>query len=172
MKNTLILTLILCSLSALSQKKIETKPTTNCQIATIQRDSVMVKLKEYPTQLKMLEAFQKQLQSEYDFKKLELETKVKNYQENEKSFTDGQKQEKVQDLQKLDEELKRFGQEAEQKLLKKEQELLQPMNEKIFKAIETVAIKQGYMQILDRKSVYFSLTACDATKMVIEESNK
>ncbi len=48
---------------AFSQKKIETKSTT-CQIATIQRDSVMVKLKEYPTQVKILEDFQKQLQSE------------------------------------------------------------------------------------------------------------
>ena len=46
---------------AFSQKKTETKPTT-CQIATIQRDSVLVKLKDYPTQVKMLEAYQKQLQ--------------------------------------------------------------------------------------------------------------
>ncbi len=154
-----------------SQKKQEPKPTT-CQIATIQRDSVLVKLKEYPTQVKMLEAYQKQLQSEYDFKKLELDTKVKDYQENEKTNSDAQKQEKAQELQKLDEELKRFSQEAEQKLLKKEQELLQPMNDKINKAIEAVAFKQGYAQIMDRKSVYFSLAVCDATKLVIEEANK
>jgi outer membrane protein len=155
----------------LSQKKQETKPTF-CQIATIQRDSVLVKLKEYPTQVKMLEAFQKQLQSEYDFKKLELDTKVAEYQEKEKTFSDAQKQEKVQVLQKLDDDLKKYSQEAEQELMKKEQELLQPMNEKINKAIEEVAAKQGYQQVMDRKSVYFSLALCDATKLVIDEANK
>ena len=161
----------LFSLPVFSQKKQETKPTS-CQIATIQRDSVLVKLKEYPTQVKMLEAYQKQLQSEYDFKKLELDTKVKNYQENEKAYSDAQKQEKVQELQNLDGDLKKYSQEAEQKLLKKEQELLQPMNDKINRAIEAVALKQGYAQIMDRKSVYFSLPVCDATKLVIDEANK
>ena len=147
------------------------KPTFR-QISTILRDSVVVKLKEYPTQVKMLEAYQKQLQSEYDFKKLELDTKVKNYQDNEKAYNDAQKQEKVQELQNLDADLKKYSQEAEQKLFKKEQELLQPMNDKINMAIEAVANKQGYAQIMDRKSVYFSLPVCDATKLVIEEANK
>lgn len=154
-----------------TQKKQESKPII-CQIATIERDSVLVRLKEYPTQVKMLEAYQKQLQSEYDFKKLELDTKVKEYQDNEKTNSDAQKQEKARELQKLDEELKRFSQDAEQKLLKKEQELLQPMNDKINRAIEAVALKQGYSQIMDRKMVYFSLLVCDATKQVIDEANK
>jgi outer membrane protein len=167
----LILTMMQSSMIIFSQKKQESKPTS-CQIATIQRDTVLVKLKEYPTQVKMLEAYQKQLQSEYDFKKLELDTKVKNYQDNEKAYNDAQKLEKVQELQNLDTDLKKYSQEAEQKLLKKEQELLQPMNDKINKAIEAVATKQGYTQIMDRKSVYFSLPVCDATKLVIEEANK
>jgi outer membrane protein len=171
MKNTLTLIIILLSLKAFSQKKTETKPTT-CQIATIQRDSVLVKLKDYPTQVKMLEAYQKQLQSEYDFKKLEFDTKVKNYQENEKAYTDVQKQEKVQELQNLDTDLKKYSQEAEQKLMKKEQDLVQPMNDKISKAIEAVATKQGYQQVIDKKSAYFSIAACDATVLVIEEANK
>ncbi len=171
MRIILLVLTISIAISSFSQKKQEPK-STSCQIATIQRDSVLVKLKEYPTQVKMLEAFQKQLQSEYDFKKLELDTKVAEYQEKEKTFSDAQKQEKVQELQKLDEDLKKYSQEAEQELMKKEQELLQPMNEKINKAIEAVAAKQGYQQIMDRKSVYFSLALCDATKLVIDEANK
>jgi outer membrane protein len=171
MKNTITVITLLASLNAIAQKKQESKPTT-CQIATIERDSVMVKLKDYPTQVKMLEAYQKQLQSEFDFKKLELDTKVKDYQEKEKSLTETQKQEKVQELQKLDDELRKFNQEAEQKLLKKEQELLQPLNQKMEKAIEAVALKQAYSQIIDRKFLYFSLPVCDATKLVIEEANK
>jgi len=171
MKKLYILLIIgFLSFQVFSQKKQEIKPTT-CQIATIQRDSVLVKLKDYPTQVKMLEAYQKQLQSEYDFKKLEFDTKVKNYQDNEKSYTDVQKQEKVQELQNLDTDLKKYSQEAEQKLMKKEQDLVQPMNDKISKAIEAVATKQGYQQVIDKKSAYFSIAACDATVLVIEEAN-
>jgi len=156
---------------AFTQKKQETKQT-NCQIATIQLDSVLVKLREYPTQVKILEAYQKQLQSEYDFKKLELDTKVKNYQDNEKAYNDAQKQEKVQEIQTLENDLKKFGQEAEKKLLKKEQELLQPMYDEINKAIESVAVKNGYQQIIDKKNTYYSITTCDVTTSVTEEANK
>jgi Skp family chaperone for outer membrane proteins len=46
------------------------------------------------------------------------------------------------------------------------------MNDKINKAVESVALKQGYLQIIDKKLTYFSLPACDATKLVIDEANK
>ena len=159
------------SMHVLAQKKQEPKPSS-CQFATISRDSVLVKLKEYPTQVKMLEAYQKQLQSEYDFKSLELETKLSEYQSQEKSYSEEQKQLKMQELQTMDAELKKFSQEAEQKMMKKEQELLQPMNDKISKAIEAVAVQQGYAQVLDKKFFYFSIAACDATNLVIAEANK
>jgi outer membrane protein len=120
----------------------------------------------------MLEAYQKQLQSEYDFKKLEFDTKVKNYQENEKAYTDVQKQYKVQELQNLDADLTKYSQEAEQKLMKKERELLQPMYDEINKAIESVATKNGYQQVIDQKNTYYSITSCDVTTLVIEEANK
>ena len=156
--------------SSNAQKKPDLKPQL-CQIATIQRDSVLVKLKEYPAQVKMLEAYQKQLQSEYDFKKLELDTRLAEYQEKESTFSEEQKQEKIAELQRMNEELNAFSQSAEQKLMEKEQELLRPMNERIDKAIETVAQKKGYHQMVDRKMVYFSLSACDATREVITEAN-
>ncbi len=171
MKLLFIAVIMVYSVQVFSQKKQETKSIT-CQIASIQRDSVLVNLKEYPVQVKILEAFQKQLQSEFEFKQLELDAKVKDYQEKEKIFTETQKQEKIQELQNSDNELKKFKQEAQQKLQQKEQELLLPMNEKINKAIEAVALKKAYTQIIDRKFVYFSLPACDATQLVIEEANR
>jgi Skp family chaperone for outer membrane proteins len=72
----------------------------------------------------------------------------------------------------MDEELKSFSKDAEKKLFQKETTLLQPMNDKINKAVESVALKQGYLQIIDIKLTYFSLPACDATKLVIDEANK
>ena len=143
-----------------------------CQVATIQRDSVLVKLKEYPTQLRILEAYQKQLQSEFEFKKLEFDTKIADYQAKENSFSDQQKQEKIAELQKMDDDLNKFRKDAEQKMFQKEQELLTPMSNKIDKAIANVAVRQGYTQVLDAKNTYYSLPVCDATQLVIEEANK
>ena len=154
-----------------SQKKQETKAIT-CQTATIQRDTILVKLKEYKTQVSLLEAFQKQLQSEFDYKKLEFDTKLKDYQEKESTFSAADKESIVNELQKMDGELKKFNTEAEQKLMKKEQELLQPMNDKINAAINAVAMREGFFQVIDKKSVYFSKSVCDATQLVIEEANK
>jgi outer membrane protein len=171
LKINFVLLFLLFSFESFSQKKQETK-TITCQTATIQRDSILVKLKEYKTQVSLLEAFQKQLQSEFDFRKLEFDTKLKDYQEKESTFSAAVKESIVNELQKLDGELKKFNTEAEQKLAKKEQELLQPMNDKINAAIDAVALREGYFQVIDKKSVYFSKAVCDATQLVIEEANK
>jgi hypothetical protein len=47
-------------------KKAEIKPVS-CSIATLQFDTVLVKLKDYNTQLKIAENYKKQLQSEYEW---------------------------------------------------------------------------------------------------------
>jgi outer membrane protein len=174
MKGIKFLTLaVLCFLTVtiFSQKKVEQK-TIQCLVGTIQRDSVLVKLKEYEPAVKIQEAYQKQLNAEYDMKKLELETKLKEYGEKQATFTEEKKQSKQQELQKMDNELQKFGQEAQQKLVQKEQELVAPLNDKIAKAIELVAAKYGYTHIADKKNFYYVSSAFDVTKLVVEEANK
>jgi outer membrane protein len=170
MNKVLFLMIVFNSFFCFSQKK----PTINsqCLLATIQRDSVLVKLKEYSSAIKMQEAFQKQLQSEFDFKKLELDTKIKEYQEKEKTLTEDQKKEQVALIQKLDGELQKFSQEAKERLAAKERELMQPMDFKINKAIERVAAAFGYKQIIEKKICYYASADCDATQQVITEANK
>jgi outer membrane protein len=167
----LFLVLFFSAQFAFTQNKQVVKLSV-CQTATIQRDSVLVKLKEYKTQVSLLEAFQKQLQSEFDYRKLEFETKLKDYQEKESTFSAIVKEAIMSELQKLDDELKKFNAEAERKLMKKEQDLLQPMNDKINAAIDAVALREGFVQVIDKKFVYFSKAVCDATQLVIEEANK
>jgi outer membrane protein len=165
------LTTLFISLSALGQKK-SANNSISCQIATIQRDTVLVRLKEYPAQVKILEAYQKQLQAAYEFKKLEFDTKLKDYQEQEASLTDEQKQSNVLELQNMDNELKKFSQEANDNLVKKQQELLLPMNDEINKAIIQVASEHGFLQVIDSKTCYYFDPKCDATQLVIDEANK
>jgi outer membrane protein len=171
MRSALLMVFIASASFLFSQSKNPAKLAA-CQTATIQRDSVLVKLKEYKTQVSLLEAFQKQLQSEFDYRKLEFDTKLKNYQEKESTFSVVVKEAIVSELEKMDEELKKFNSDGEQKLIKKEQELLQPMNDKINAAIDAVAVKEGYFHVIDKKFVYYSKSLCDATQLVIEEANR
>ncbi len=168
---TCFIVFLFFSFSLFSQKKSGIS-SFSCQTATIQRDTVLVKLKEYKTQVSLLEAFQKQLQSEFDYRKLEFDTKLKDYQDKESTFSLLVKESIMSELQKLDDDLKKFNAEAEQKLMKKEQELLQPMNDKINAAIDAVALREGFFQVIDKKFVYFSKAVCDATQLVVEEANK
>src|SRR5690606_40416765 len=103
---------------------------------------------------------------------LEFEQKLKDYQENEKKYTEEQKQAKFADLQKLDQDLNQLRTNANNQIAQKEKELLVPLNEKILKAIEIVAKAKGYSHITDRKNFYFVSPSFDVTQLVIEEANK
>lgn len=163
---------ILCVFSLASFAQKTTAASEPFKLGYINVDSVLVKLKEYPTQVKILEAYQKQLTAEFELKSLEFETKYKEFQEKEKTYAEDAKKAKVEELQKLDQELGKIRQEANQKIATKERELLVPLNEKILKAIEVVAKAKGYSHVTDRKNFYFALPGYDVTKAVTEEANK
>jgi outer membrane protein len=171
MKNLFtIIALTILSLGLFAQKSTAT--TEAIKLGYINVDSVLIKLKEYPTQVKILEAFQKQLTAEFEVKNLEFETKYKDFQEKEKSFSEDVKKSKIEELQTLDQELSKMRQDANQKIAQKERDLLVPLNEKIIKAIEIVAKAKGYSHITDRKNFYFVSPSFDVTAAVTEEANK
>ncbi len=168
-----VLFIMSISLITFAQKNAAPVTATETQkIGYINVDSVLIKLKDYPTQVKILEAFQKQLTAEFEVKNLEFETKYKEFQEKEKTYTEEQKKTKIEELQNLDQELNKLRQEANQKIAQKEKELLVPLNEKILKAIEIVAKAKGYSHITDRKNFYFASPSFDVTLQVTEEANK
>ena len=154
-----------------AQKKSEVAITTQ-KLGYILYDSVLVHVNSYSTQVKLNEAYQKQLNAEYEMKKLELETKLKEFGDKQATLSEEQKKAKQQELQKMDGDLQSFAQEAQKKLAQKEQELVAPLNEKISKAIEVVAAKYGYTHIADKKNFYYVSSAFDVTKLVVEEANK
>ena len=169
-KIALILIIQLVGLSVFAQKKTDNTPAQ--KLGYILYDSVLVHVNSYGTQVKLNEAYQKQLNSEYEMKKLELETKLKEFGEKQATLSEDQKKAKQQELQKMAGELQAFAQEAQKKLAQKEQELVAPLNEKIGKAIEAVAAKYGYTHIADKKNFYYVSSAFDVTKLVVEEANK
>jgi len=82
----------------------------------------------------------------------EYQSMVENYQNNEGSYDDLTKQDKIAEIQGLEQRLTTFQQSAQSSLQEKEQELLRPILEKAQNAIDKVAEKGKYTYILDSSS--------------------
>ena len=156
--------------SATAQKK--GKEVNAVQIAHITYDSILVNLKEYPKTVKLIEAYQKQLVSEFELKSLEFDAAVENYQSQESQLTEDERTNIIQKLQKMRAELNTLKEDFDKKIFAKEKELIIPLNAKIEKAINAVATKNGFSHVVEKKNFYFVLDSFDVTQLVIEEANK
>jgi outer membrane protein len=99
-----------------------------------------------------LQDYAKGLESQLISMQTEYQSMVENYQNNEESYDDLTKQDKIAEIQGLEQRLTTFQQSAQASLQEKEQELLQPILEKAQNAIDVVAEKGKYTYILDSSS--------------------
>ena len=171
LKGFVLALIIVYSSGVMAQKKANTSIiSTEQKVGVVNTDSVLMNLKEFPTQIKIMEAYQKQLAAELEVKTLEFETKLADYQN--KEISEKTKQQLLTDLQQLEQQIQQLKQSAQQKIAEKERELLVPLNSKIFTAIDAVAKRLEFTHIADSKNFYFVSPSFDLTKMVIEEANK
>ena len=161
----------ICSTAVFSQKKGKSESEHVQLIAHITYDSVLVNMQEYAKSVKLLEAYQKQLVSEFELKSLELDAAVDNYLSKEAKMTNEEKDEQAIKVQGMRKELEQLQNEFQQKLMRKEQELLAPLNEKIQAAITKVAKENGFSHIVEKRNFYFIDERLDATEMVIKAAN-
>ncbi len=107
-----------------------------------ERVSMQTTLQE---EISSLESHLMSMQTEY-------QSMVENYQNNEGSYDDLTKQDKIAEIQGLEQRLTTFQQSAQSSLQEKEQELLRPILEKAQNAIDEVAEEGKYTYILDSSS--------------------
>jgi outer membrane protein len=94
-------------------------------------------------------AYSKTLETQLKGMQGELETKYKDYQDNEKNWTELIKQTKQKELQDIQARIEAFQQSAQDDLEKKQNELLKPIIDKAKAAIEKVAKENQYTYIFD-----------------------
>lgn len=114
-----------------------------------ERDKAVEQLQDYA---KGLENQLMSMQAEY-------QSMIEDYQNNEASYDDLTKQDKIAEIQGLEQRITTFQQSAQTSLQNKEIELLKPIEEKAQNAINTVAEKGKYTYILDSSSgtlLYFN----------------
>ena len=102
--------------------------------------------------VEQLQDYAKGLESQLMSMQLEYQSMIEDYQNNEASYDDLTKQDKIAEIQGLEQRITTFQQSAQSSLQNKEIELLRPIEEKAQNAINIVKEKGKYTYILDSSS--------------------
>jgi len=140
------------------------------KVAYVDIDYVLKNVPEYTDAQKNLDDISATWKKEIDAKYAEIDKLYKQYQAEQVLLTEEMKQarqKEIQDKEKAAKDLqtKRFGYQGD--LFSKRQELVQPIQDKVYDAIQKIATTKGYDFVLDKSSGSVVLYA--NTKMNISD---
>ena len=143
--------------------------------AVIDTKYILQKLPEYKAAQQKLDQFSEQWQQEIDRNSAELDKMYKNFDAEQVMLSDELKKKREDELFNKDKELRdlqkrRYGYEGD--LFKKRQELIKPIQDKVYNAIQRLAVTKLYDFILDKSegiTVIFADPKLDKSDDVLKE---
>ena len=143
--------------------------------AVIDSKYILQKLPEYKAAQQKLDQFSEQWQQEIDKKSSELDRMYKNFDAEQVMLSDELRKKREDELFNKDKELRdlqkrRYGYEGD--LFKKRQELIKPIQDKVYNAVQKLAVAKLYDFILDKSegiTVIFADPKLDKSDDVLRE---
>ena len=143
--------------------------------AIIDTKYILDKIPDYKDAQKALDGFSEQWQREIDQKQAELDRMYRNYEAEQVMLSDELKKKREDELFMREKEVRdlqrqRFGFEGD--LFKKRQELVKPIQDKVYTAIQKIAVNRQYDFILDKSegiTVIFADPKLDRSEDVLKE---
>ena len=143
--------------------------------AIIDTKYILDKMPEYKDADKKLAAISTTWQKEIDEKQTELSTMYRNFDAEQYMLSDELKKKREDQLFNLEKEIrdlqkKRFGYDGD--LFKERQKLVKPVQDKVYNAIQKVAVNRGYDFVLDKSegiTVIFADPKLDKSDEVLKE---
>ena len=143
--------------------------------AVIDSKYILEKLPEYKTAQTKLDQFSEQWQEEIDTKSAALDKMYKDFDAEQVMLSDELKKKREDELFNREKELrdlqkKRFGYEGD--IFKKRQELIKPVQDKVYNAVQKLAVAKLYDFILDKSegiTVIFADPKLDRSDDVLKE---
>ena len=143
--------------------------------AVIDSKYILEKLPEYKEAQQKLDQFSKMWQQEIDKKSADLDRMYKEYDAEQVMLSDELKKKREDELFNNDKELKdlqrkRFGYEGD--IFKKRQELIKPIQDRVYNAVQKLAVSKLYDFILDKSegiTVIFADPKLDKSDDVLKE---
>lgn len=144
----LLSTLVCAALMVAGSASAQTK----LKFGHIDSQTLLEAMPEKAAADKTLQDFAAQLESQLKTMSGEWDSKVQDYQANEAVMSDIIKQTKAEEIQMLEQRIQTFQQNAQQSLAAKEGEVYQPILDKAKKAIEEVAVENGFTYVFDKSA--------------------
>ena len=143
--------------------------------AIVDSKYILDKMPDYKTAQKQLDQISAQWQKEIDDKQAVLDKMYKDFEGEEVMLSDELKKKREDELFNHEKEVrdlqrKRFGFEGD--LFKKRQELIKPVQDKVYNAIQKIAVSRMYDFILDKSegiTVIFADPKLDKSDDVLRE---
>jgi outer membrane protein len=143
--------------------------------AVIDTRYILNKLPEYEEAQKKLDAFSAQWQKEIDDKQMVLEQLYRNFEAERVMLSEELLKKREDDLFNKEKELrdlqkKRFGFEGD--LFKKRQELVKPIQDRVYNAVQKIAVVRQYDLVLDKSegiTIIFADPKLDRSDDVLKE---
>jgi outer membrane protein len=143
--------------------------------AIIDTRYILDKMPDYQTAQKQLDDIAAGWQRDIDGKQAELDKMYKDYEAEQVMLSDELKKKREDQLFNKEKELrdlqrKRFGFEGD--LFKKRQELVKPIQDKVYNAVQKIAVQRGYDFILDKSegiTIIFADPKLDKSEDVLKE---
>ena len=123
------------------------------KFAFVDSEYILDQMESYQKAQKQIDDLAAEWQKELDQKMIEIENKINNLRKNELILPEDIKKEKELEITNLQRELrsyqsKKFGVGGD--LFRKRKELIQPIQRKVFKAIESLSKDNNYSFVLDK----------------------
>ena len=150
--------------------------TCNAQrYAVIDSKYILQKLPEYKLAQQRLDQISEQWQQDIDKRSADLDKMYKNFDAEQVMLSDELKKKREDELFNKEKELrdlqkKRYGYEGD--LFKKRQELIKPIQDKVYNAVQKLAVTKSYDFILDKSegiTVIFADPKLDRSDDVLRE---
>jgi outer membrane protein len=143
--------------------------------AIIDTKYILDKMPEYKEADSRLSQTSQQWQKEIDDKQAQLNQMYRNFDAEQVMLTDDLKKKREDQLFNMEKEIrdlqkKRFGYEGD--LFKERQKLVKPVQDKVYNAIQKMAVNRGYDFVLDKSegiTVIFADPKLDKSEEVLKE---
>ena len=150
MKTTIKLVLVITAVALCSNISAQ-----NLKLAHINIQELVGAMPEYDSATVKLQKYAKDLESDLDAIRLELNRKYEDYNKNSAGLTDIVLQSRQQELVAMQQRVAAFQEQAQESYSTENEKLMQPVIEKANKAIETVAKEQGVTYVLNAQVLHF-----------------
>ncbi|MFI5133116.1 MAG: OmpH family outer membrane protein [Chitinophagales bacterium] len=143
--------------------------------AIIDTRYILDKMPDYKQAQKQLDDIAADWQKDIDAKQADLDKMYKDYDAEQVMLSDDLKKKREDQLFQKEKELrdlqrKRFGFEGD--LFKKRQELIKPIQDKVYNAVQKIAVQRGYDFVLDKSegiTIIFADPKLDKSEDVLKE---